>query len=261
MGTYLRVKNWAQHFENNRTRELQTMRWLPLPVKQDGDGYTELLDHENGAAHYGAWVAILCVAAKSQARGILMRDAARAHDCASLARVTRIARATLDEAIERLISVGWLERVDIAEKELTTASQEPASKSQLCRKRVRKQCASRARNRTVQESTEEENTNSARALKFAEFWSLYPPRDGRKLGKLQAEVEFAKLSESEQDRVLVAVKHYAASGQIPKDAVRWLRKPPRGAGDPPWLDWVDDAAGDPPRSKVPTDEELASWTP
>jgi hypothetical protein len=55
----LRIRDWSEHFENNRTKELVRMAWVPVPNKQDGDGYTELLDHVNGAAHLGAWIAIV----------------------------------------------------------------------------------------------------------------------------------------------------------------------------------------------------------
>lgn len=108
----LRVRDWAKYFENNRTRELKCMSWVPLPNSHDGDGYTELLDHPNGAAHFGAWVAIVQVASKCDLRGSLLRDGARPHDARSLARMTRIPLAIMDEAIQRLVNdVGWLEVV------------------------------------------------------------------------------------------------------------------------------------------------------
>ena len=40
----LRVAGWDEHFENNRTRELKRLHWLPVPNKQDGDGYTDGID-------------------------------------------------------------------------------------------------------------------------------------------------------------------------------------------------------------------------
>ena len=90
-----RIKDWGKHFEKNRTRELRSMLWVPVPTKMDGDGYTELLDHPNGAAHYGAWIACVHVAAKSQVRGTLMRDRCEAHNFESLARITRVPKVVL----------------------------------------------------------------------------------------------------------------------------------------------------------------------
>ena len=51
----LRIKDWSEHFENNRTRELKSLTFVCIPNKLDGDGYTELIDHPNGISHYGAW--------------------------------------------------------------------------------------------------------------------------------------------------------------------------------------------------------------
>lgn len=112
MAILLSVRDWDLHFERNRTRELKVMAWIPLPVKLDGDGYTELLDHANGAAHFGAWVAILEVAARCEIRGTLLRGdrngGQRPHDPASLSRLTRIPAPVFEEAIPRLVEIGWL---------------------------------------------------------------------------------------------------------------------------------------------------------
>ena len=60
----LRVKDWNLLFENNRTRGLKHLDWVPMPNKMDSDGYTELVDHPNGAAHLGAWFAIVQIASR-----------------------------------------------------------------------------------------------------------------------------------------------------------------------------------------------------
>lgn len=113
MATVYKIVNWNDHFENNRTRDMKVMAWIPLPNKQDGDGYTELLDHPNGAAHYGAWVAILAVASKCDPRGTLLRKdrthLRSPHDAASLARMTRIPAKIITEALSRLVHIGWME--------------------------------------------------------------------------------------------------------------------------------------------------------
>jgi len=103
------IRDWSKHFENNRTRELKELRFVILPNKHDGDGYTELLDHPNGAAHYGAWVAIVQVASKCEIRGTLSRDGAKPHDACSLSRLTRIPVSVFEEALPRLVGIGWVE--------------------------------------------------------------------------------------------------------------------------------------------------------
>lgn len=118
------IRNWSQHFENNRTRELKELRFVILPNKHDGDGYTELLDHPNGAAHYGAWCALVQVASKCDPRGTLSRDGARPHDATSLSRLTRIPEAVFAEVLPRLVSIGWVE---------SDASDEASKQPQIAR--------------------------------------------------------------------------------------------------------------------------------
>ncbi len=122
----LRISNWSTHFENNRTRELKKMDWVPVPTKQDGDGYTELVSHKNGAAHLGAWMAMVQVAAKCETRGTLMRDGRKPHDTTSLARISRLPAAVFAEAIPRLLAIGWLESEVVRESEVTQIPQEGA---------------------------------------------------------------------------------------------------------------------------------------
>jgi hypothetical protein len=105
-----RIKDWQRHFENNRTKELKSLSWVPFPNKHDGDGYTELVEgHKDGPSHYGAWCALVQVASKCDPRGTLLRDGYRPHSPASLARKTRYPEKVLADAISRLIEIGWLE--------------------------------------------------------------------------------------------------------------------------------------------------------
>lgn len=109
MKTY-RIKDWDNLYENNRTRDMVKMQWLPLPNRHDSDGYTSLIDRKNGAAIYGAWVAILQVASRCAPRGSLVRDGDRPHDAQSLARMTRIPVTIIEEALTICsVECKWLE--------------------------------------------------------------------------------------------------------------------------------------------------------
>jgi hypothetical protein len=135
MITFYRIREWARHFENNRTRDIKVLSWVAMPVKMDGDGYTELMDHANGAAHFGAWCAIVEIAAKCTPRGTLIRDvsqegAVRPHDAASLARVSRIKVQIFEEVLARLVSIGWLELLTVEPSYFTEIPQEGAAQPQ-----------------------------------------------------------------------------------------------------------------------------------
>lgn len=169
----LRVANWSEHFENNRTRELKVMTWVPVPTKQDGDGYTQVMDHPQGAAHFGAWIAMLQVAAKCDERGTLVREGRSGvrvpHDAASLSRLTRIPARILSDAIARLVEIGWLE--DDAEEEPVTllesaCRQEGATASQEGAGIPQDAAPSRARavgqNKTEQEKRRSSSSSAPR---------------------------------------------------------------------------------------------------
>jgi hypothetical protein len=119
----LRVANWDSLYENNRTRGLQVMQWVPIPNKHDGDGYTDLTDHPNAAAHVGVWLVTLQVASKCKPRGTLVRDNGTPHTAVTLGRVTRLPPEVFVEAIPRLIEIGWLE-VAPNERDSTTVRED-----------------------------------------------------------------------------------------------------------------------------------------
>jgi hypothetical protein len=119
-----RVKDWDRLFERAQTRGYDKIRWVPIPNKHDGDGYTQLIDHANGAAHYGAWCVLVQVASKCKPRGTLVRETSTPHDAESLARVTRIPAPIFREAIPRFVEIGWLE--EVTDSVLIACQQSPA---------------------------------------------------------------------------------------------------------------------------------------
>lgn len=123
MPDVIQVVDWDELYENNRTRGMKVMQWVPVPNRHDGDGYTELVSHPNGAAHLGAWLVILQVASRCRKRGTLLRDDGTPHDEASISRRTRILKSVLEEAIPRLVSIGWLCRKPLADAGLSPACQ------------------------------------------------------------------------------------------------------------------------------------------
>lgn len=64
-------------------------------------------------------------------------------------------------------------------------------------------------------------------LGFQGFWQQYPRRDGKRIGRGQAEAAWRRMTDEQRAAALVGVIHYAAAVQdgitIAKDAFRWLR--------------------------------------
>ncbi len=68
------IANWDANFENNRTRELKKLAWVPIPNRMDGSSYRELVEHPNGAAHFGVWIGLVEIASTCDPRGQSRRN-------------------------------------------------------------------------------------------------------------------------------------------------------------------------------------------
>jgi hypothetical protein len=105
-----RIKNWNERFENHHSRPLKSLSWLHFPLDQ-GDGYADLLDHPEGAAHLGIWLAVVMIAARCDPRGTLRRGAGNPHTCASIARESRAEARLVEDCLPRLVRIGWIEDI------------------------------------------------------------------------------------------------------------------------------------------------------
>lgn len=108
------IRDWGNHFENNRSRELKKIDWVPFPNKQDGDGYTYVLSQKDGESLYGAWCSVVQVASRCDVRGTLLRDTKKPHDASSLSRITRFSVETIQRMLDVCSSdeVQWMEVVE-----------------------------------------------------------------------------------------------------------------------------------------------------
>ncbi len=106
----MRVRDWDRLYENNRSRDMKRTNWFPAPNDLSSDRYVGLVSHEEGAAHLGIWVAALMVASRAMPqRGLLAKDDGEPHNAESLALVTRLPEAVVEEALRRLLRLRLLE--------------------------------------------------------------------------------------------------------------------------------------------------------
>jgi len=111
MSTY-RICDWSHHFENSSSRKLKRLDWVAIPNSMDVEGYIVLVDHPNGAAHFGAWIAIVQIASKQNPRGTLPNgktSQSLGGICQSLGRISRLPAILFEEALPRLIEIGFIE--------------------------------------------------------------------------------------------------------------------------------------------------------
>jgi len=128
MNVYV-IKDWDEHYENNRSKEIKNPSWIPIPNKLYGDGYTMIMEQKKGAAIYGAWIALVCIAQRCDKRGTLMRNNGDPHDIDSISRITRIDKETIKLMIDfSLEKTKWLSLLDLESG--AVISQEGAVESQ-----------------------------------------------------------------------------------------------------------------------------------
>ena len=102
------IAKWGENYETYESRRLKSMPWVRLPCDLASSGYVEMLtEHEDGEAHFGAWVAVLELAVRCPERGVLTRSNGRPHTVKSMAAVTRFREATIDAMLGRAVDMGW----------------------------------------------------------------------------------------------------------------------------------------------------------
>ena len=190
----LRIRNWDKHYEKSRTRDVKEMKWLSMHIKLGSDGYATLMHGDNSYSMYGAWCAILQVAAQCEPRGVLIRSNGQDHDAESIAMLTRGDPEVIRCALDRLVGIGWVERGigESVSKDDVTSSTDPVLKhGNPVQKHLTVQDRTR-QNRTEQEITAQKvsssktdppktKTNSYPEA-FERWYAIYP----RKAGKFKA---------------------------------------------------------------------------
>jgi hypothetical protein len=174
------IQGWDDIFENNRTRGYKDLKWIPVPNKQDGDGYTELLEHKDGMAHLGAWLIMLQIASKSKPRGKLTRSDGSPHDSESLARMSRGKAKIFDEAIPRLVHIGWLTQTVDDEHHAPIAQLAAGSRQYEYAEQNRTEQKGIEENRTEENRTERKATAEKPSLAMVEMSAWYRRRKDTK---------------------------------------------------------------------------------
>jgi len=114
-----RVKGWAAIYENNRSRTVKELRWVPVPNKFDGEGFKRVMQHDRASDIFAGFILLLQVASRCQPRGTLIRDG-RPHDASSLALKTGGRREWFEIALEVLSApeIGWLEVFEVPDNQV-----------------------------------------------------------------------------------------------------------------------------------------------
>jgi len=155
------IKDWSEHFENNRSRTVSSLSWVAIPNRHDGENFTSIITHPEGSKIFSAWILMLQVASKCDPRGTLIRDNKTPHTPLSLSLKTRAPQEWFEKAIDYLVeNTDWLDY------------QQVAGDCQATDTRLTGDCASRARaegnGKDGKDGTEGKGTGDHR--RAAELW-------------------------------------------------------------------------------------------
>jgi len=104
-----RIKNWNDIYENNRSRTVKDLSWVPIPNRHDGEAYSRLMVQKDSAIYFSVWILLLQVASRCQPRGTLLTSACQPHNAESLAIKTRAKLEWFEKSLPFLVQIGWLE--------------------------------------------------------------------------------------------------------------------------------------------------------
>ena len=74
MTTIYAIKGWHQVFENYRSREVQDLRYVSWPTRQDSEAFTVLCRTVDGHAALGMFGSLVQLAARCKPRGVLLDE-------------------------------------------------------------------------------------------------------------------------------------------------------------------------------------------
>lgn len=120
------IKQWDDHYENSRSRKVGDLSWVPIPNRHDGENFSAIMVHPNGAEIYAAWILILQVASRCQPRGTLLRDNGQPHTAQTLSIKTRAPAKWFSLALDFLTKeTDWLDVAELAQECQHTDTQIP----------------------------------------------------------------------------------------------------------------------------------------
>lgn len=114
-----RIAKWTETFERAESRKLKALTWVSVPIRFSSSGYQSMLDEfdDDAPAVYGAWCALVAIAAGCHVRGVLGTSRGIPLKTSHIARLTGFQSAIFD----RLIA--WASRPDVAWLETVPSDQ------------------------------------------------------------------------------------------------------------------------------------------
>lgn len=176
-----RVKDFDAQYTKSDAVKSKKIHWISLPVSFDDLATRRIFARDDGAAIYGAQVAIAAIAARMPERGLL-HDLGSPLTAADLSIMTGIAQEVFETALQVLSDpkFGWLEVVDDDPSrqhpdDIPTASKNHPDYVQDVQDNT-------GQDKHISSSDDDAPSKNAYSDDFEDWWQLYP----RKVGKRDA---------------------------------------------------------------------------
>lgn len=102
------IKDWNDHYENNRSRKVKDLAWVPIPNRHDGEAYSRLMIQKDAAIYFSTWILLLQVASRCHPRGSLLTSSGIPHTPESLSIKTRGKLEWFEKSLPFLVQIGWM---------------------------------------------------------------------------------------------------------------------------------------------------------
>ncbi len=112
------IKDWNEHFENDRSRSRKVCSFVCVPNKQHGMGFIYIMSQTDGAAIYGIWCCIIGAASQQKSRNGWLTEngepTGRPWTAEDLAMKFRRPSKEIERALQVIVSdmVGWISAID-----------------------------------------------------------------------------------------------------------------------------------------------------
>lgn len=124
-----RIAKWQETFEKSDSKRYRSLTWVSLPVGFTSNGYHALIDEFEGEAPaiYGAWCALLSIAAQAPTRGTLASSKQVGYSLDRIAAETRMPKSVFEKLFAWALreDVCWLEVIATPDRKPVDTLQSP----------------------------------------------------------------------------------------------------------------------------------------
>ena len=115
-----KIRDWESLYETHETRKLKKMLWLSLPNNHDSLGFRKITMQKNCCEIFTVWILMLQMASRCNPRGTLNRENLPLSPD-DMGIITGIPADYFKNSIPFLISIGWVEEIEISGKSPATS--------------------------------------------------------------------------------------------------------------------------------------------